>query len=227
MSVQPESNNEEEEQWWLASNMDQHPLDVGVVFDGLADNNNSNNKCGHRLALSPLTQYLDGTHATRRGSTCPVCQTPVVLVADGASLNTTTTSNNKVVFFKYGKQYFRLTVAPNARSWFFFTQKSLAQERIANVFQMKGLKIICKGKVIFPDPTRTNEAISQRLIELSTTAKASLVVMGTRVGRELQDHRVGLFSYLFHTAFHIVYGSLSWMYQLVFRPTLPPPTHRD
>jgi hypothetical protein len=219
MSIHPESKGEEQ---WLASNMDR-PLGVGVVFDGL--NHTADNKCGHRLALSPLTQYLDGTHPTKRGSACPVCQTPVVLVADGASLNTS--NSNQVVFFKYGKQYFRLTVAPETRSWLFFSQKSFAQQRIADVFEMKGLKILCKGKVIFPDATKSDEEVSQRLLELSASkTKASLVVMGTRVGRELQDRRVGIFSYLFHTAFHIVYGSLKWMYQLVFRPALPP-THRD
>lgn len=211
-----------------------NPLVIGTVFDSLLSDNN---KCGHRLLLSPLTQYLDGSHPSKRGSTCPVCEAPIILVTDALSAaadvnDCDNNDNNNKVFFKYGKQYFRLTVVSDARSWF-FNPKMFAQQRIANVFHMEGLKILCKGKVVYPDLTRTEEQISQRLLEISAadkSKKASLVVMGTRVGQGLQRQQTsGIFSYVFNAMFCLVYGSLQWAYQLVFRPPAlpPPPEHQD
>jgi hypothetical protein len=232
------SNSDNNTAVWLASAV-VHPLDVGIVFSGIGDG--TNNNCGHRLKLSKLTLYLDEHH---HGTTpqqpqqcpCPICQTPIGLVIDGVVA--AAASNAETIYFKYGKLYYRLSM--DNRSWF-TTNGGLAQRRIANVLHMKSLKILHKGKVLYPNSKKTNDEISQQLLDLSSTdTKPHLVVMGTRVGHELKDAPQGFgivvsWIWMFNSwMFNLLYSNLQWVYYrtLVFvRPMLlprpPPPSHRD
>eukprot|EP00553_Chaetoceros_curvisetus_P000700 CAMPEP_0204623622 /NCGR_PEP_ID=MMETSP0717-20131115/9348_1 /ASSEMBLY_ACC=CAM_ASM_000666 /TAXON_ID=230516 /ORGANISM="Chaetoceros curvisetus" /LENGTH=286 /DNA_ID=CAMNT_0051638749 /DNA_START=122 /DNA_END=982 /DNA_ORIENTATION=+ len=123
-------------------------------------------------------------------------------------------SNFDTVHFKYSKRSYHLAVlrsdstkgVANKTSFFSsFFQKikisssdgsdwTLAQNRIAFVLGMNAkssMKILFKGKVIYPDKSMGSRAISDKLIEISNqdpqdsmvgkSSKSSLVVMGTRM----------------------------------------------
>jgi hypothetical protein len=87
-----------------------------------------------------------------------------------------------MICFKYGKQFYRLS--QDTRVW--FRTGRLSQSRIAMVLNIhrKSLKIISKGKVIYPDHTKSEEELSQTILTISALdkSKPSLVVMGTRCG---------------------------------------------
>mmetsp|Transcript_21500 Transcript_21500/g.32635 ORF Transcript_21500/g.32635 Transcript_21500/m.32635 type:complete len:222 (+) Transcript_21500:108-773(+) len=212
---------------WIAPTME-HPLDVGIVSDGI-----NSNKCCHRLRLEPLTRYLDGTDPIN-GSTCPVCQAPVTLVTDGLAAGVT----DGIVFFKYSKHMYRLTVRDD-RFFFLrylsFRSLHLAQDRISRLLNIKDLRILCKGKIIYPDSKKTEEELSKLLLDFSASSiqsnKASLVVMGTRVGKELRNHEgIGVVLFMcLSMGKSMLYSALNWMYQFVisiFQPALPP-SHED
>jgi hypothetical protein len=101
-SVSTASNEDGVKETWLAPIME-HPLDVGIVFDGNYDSRYRSDSCnttgtrsvncGHRLRLSKLMNYM-GQSASVSGSgsaattslLCPICQTPIVWVVDGIAV---------------------------------------------------------------------------------------------------------------------------------------------
>ncbi len=239
---------------WLASATDK-PLDVGIVLDGLSSSN-----CGHRFKLEKLSQYLtldcyssihnaidhkQSTLKTGVGSTCPICHAPIVLVEDGVA-NTNNNSNDSILFFKYGKHYYRLSLDSTRgwwwRSWLYYGSNNsnsssnnsiLAQRRISNVLHVKSLRILSKGKVVYPDATKSEQELSRMLLSLSQIAldkksnhKPSLVVMGTRIGHELPlIKNAGWFMWMVSLIYQLPCSFFQWCYRrLAFRP---PPQHQD
>jgi len=76
--------------------------------------------------------------------------------------------------------------------------QTTAQGRIAQVLGMNDIKILSKGKVIYPPTTTSNSkddndevSTSQKLLQvssaMSSSKKVSLLVMGTAIGHELQE----------------------------------------
>jgi hypothetical protein len=239
-----------ESETWLAPIME-HPLDVGIVFDGNYDSRYRSDSCnttgtrsvncGHRLRLSKLMNYM-GQSASVSGSgsaattslLCPVCQAPIVWVVDGIAVATRTNDSHtdtspeaQMICFKYGKQFYRLS--HDTRFW--FRTGRLSQSRIATVLNIhrKSLKIISKGKVIYPDHTKSEQELSQTILTISALdkSKPSLVVMGTRVGSELRNlhqypYVVGVLTWMVSVVYGVCYQSLQWMYRAIMRPALPP-----
>lgn len=242
---------------WLASAMD-NPLDVGIVLDGLSSSN-----CGHQFKLAKLIQYLtidchnsshhnttdktnnESTLKTGTGSTCPICHAPIVVVEDGLAHNNDKCNNNdSLLFFKYGKHYYRLCLDNNSRnrwqSWWYGSNynNSLAQRRIADVLHVKSLRILCKGKVVYPDATKSEVELSRMLLTMSqhpldkkannNNQKPSLVVMGTRIGHELPLVKTsGWFMWMVSWCYQWLCAMLQWTYrQVALRHRLPPP-HQD
>mmetsp|Transcript_3617 Transcript_3617/g.4999 ORF Transcript_3617/g.4999 Transcript_3617/m.4999 type:complete len:341 (+) Transcript_3617:152-1174(+) len=124
------------------------------------------------------------------------------------------------LFFKYGKQTYNIALekksfghgTSSSSSWislvFFFIPNTLrgdgdrnyllAQDRIGLALGMNlsSLKILHKGRVLYPDQNRSLDDISQILVDISKSdlescaiskkkQQPSLVVMGTLVGMEL------------------------------------------
>ena len=192
--------------------------------------------CGHRLRLSHLINYLgqspaSGSSSVATTSLCPICQAPIVWVVDGVAATTTNDSHASpeptTICFKYGKQFYK--VSTDTRSW--FRTGRLSQHRIATVLSihMKSLKIISKGKVIYPDSTKSEEELSQIILMTSARdkSKPSLVVMGTRLGSELRNshqypYALGMITWMVSVMYGVCCQSLQWMYRAIIRPALPP-----
>jgi hypothetical protein len=162
--------------------------------------------CGHVVEWNNLFLMDDVVNV------CPVCQKSVGLICDARVATTNDErddNNNTIVRFKYGKQIYQLstiavkptkTTPTSSWIWSFFsrvkdssststdeTTTILAQDRIREAMQFVDLKILHKGKVIYPCSIE-EEKISQQLLDLSSpNQKISLVVMGTRQGRQLKE----------------------------------------
>jgi hypothetical protein len=83
--------------WWrVVSTSD--PLEATAVsYQTFKDHQD---QCGHTLVLHSGTLV---------GAACPICDTPVVYIADGVVANKDVTSTPSV-YFKYGKMVYRLSV---------------------------------------------------------------------------------------------------------------------
>mmetsp|Transcript_27457 Transcript_27457/g.38646 ORF Transcript_27457/g.38646 Transcript_27457/m.38646 type:complete len:259 (+) Transcript_27457:159-935(+) len=195
----------------------EHPLDVGVVFESA-----SCDSCAHRFRLDALVRYLDGTlDRTSPHHECPKCQTRISWVCDevvAKQREIAQDSSASVVLFKYNKQTFCLAVENKDTRWWQRSATCTAQERMAEVLGMNvksGMKILCKGKVLYPNLKISTSDLSIRLIDLSLNdlknKKPSLVVMGTRAGEELRPQSQGIFV--------MWYGMMQWSIGLVLRFT--------
>uniref|UniRef100_A0A7S2XNP6 Uncharacterized protein n=2 Tax=Attheya septentrionalis TaxID=420275 RepID=A0A7S2XNP6_9STRA len=215
-------------------------LEVAVLYKSNVPNS-TQQECGHRCTLMSLVDYLNEplnlssnrivpTTAQNTSTTsrmCPVCgEAPIVSVYDGmAAKSLSGETSLPIVAFRYGKQMYRLTVPSNdtnTSSWrnrivsgsSNSSRPCTAQDRIAHVLGMRlsnNLKILHKGKVLYPDPKSSSEDVSEHLMDISKSdrlkkVKPSLVVMGTQIGKELHmNHPMGWF------------GMLTWGVSLVFR----------
>ena len=99
-------------------------------------------------------------------------------------------------------------------------------------------RLFPKGKVIYPDVTKSEEDLSRTILMISALdkSKPSLVVMGTRVGAELRNlhhqypYAVRMMTWMVSTMYAVSYQSLQWVYRVIIRPALPPsrpPSHQD
>mmetsp|Transcript_33412 Transcript_33412/g.80808 ORF Transcript_33412/g.80808 Transcript_33412/m.80808 type:complete len:276 (-) Transcript_33412:114-941(-) len=165
-------------------------------------------QCGHSCTLSCLVPYL---HDIGGSKSCPVCQaSPAVVICDYHSSaylvnDTTNTSDGdtsdknegRIISFRYGTNFYFLRVpASTSLSSSSYTSKlsrhrnGNALNRIGSVLGMdvrSGLKVIYKGKVIYPDKSGDNcDDISEHLLDITSRdliqrrKKPSLVVMGLR-----------------------------------------------
>jgi hypothetical protein len=103
------------------------------------------------------------------------------------------------VAFKYKNCLYSLGLVVVVRDAATTTQT--AQGRIAHVVGLTSMKILCRGKVVYPSKTMSEEQVSQFLLQISSsdhsstassnpdshhpTHKVSLLVMGTVSGHEL------------------------------------------
>lgn len=194
-------------------------------------------------------------HTTTASRICPVCgEAPIVSVYDGmAAKSLVGETSLPIVAFRYGKQMYRLTVPfndTNTSSWrnrivsggSSSSSPCTAQDRIAQVLGMRlsnNLKILHKGKVLYPDPKSSLKDVSEHLLDISKSdglkkVKPSLVVMGTQIGKELHiNQTMGWFgmltwgvSFVFRSFVHLLGGAF-----LFFRSILPSntdqPQNRD
>lgn len=153
----------------------------------LLDDDHAAKKCGHECSLPHL---VSDVHDANAGSThiCPVClQSKVAVVCDGNAdrilCNNGQGNQHPVVTFRYGPVHYFLSLKSYSSR---FTAASSAISRIGLVLGVdakQGMKIIYKGKVIYPD--KTND-VSEEIISISSAdisqkrKKPSLVVMGVR-----------------------------------------------
>ncbi|GFH55872.1 hypothetical protein CTEN210_12348 [Chaetoceros tenuissimus] len=137
-------------------------------------------KCGHECHLSSLIDY--------KGRKCPYCFNIITDVYDGISNDLLLVSKVEssgeydIVSFKYGYITYHLSI-PVSKS-------VLAQERIAQVLdiEMKQLKILCKGKIVFNGSSKkqlskdesSRDLVQTSILDREHKRKCSLVVMGTR-----------------------------------------------
>mmetsp|Transcript_8828 Transcript_8828/g.12510 ORF Transcript_8828/g.12510 Transcript_8828/m.12510 type:complete len:257 (-) Transcript_8828:134-904(-) len=195
----------------------ENPLDVGAVFESA-----SCDSCGHRYRLDTLVRYLDGTlNRASPHHECPECGRRISWVYDEVIAKhggVHYASSASVVLFKYNKQIFCLTVENKTTRWWQRSPTFTAQERMAEVLGMNvksGMKVLCKGKVLYPNLKMSASDISKRLIDISLndlkSRKPSLVIMGTRAGNELQRKPQGIFV--------AWYGMMQWSFGLMFRIT--------
>jgi hypothetical protein len=196
---------------WLASDFDD-PLETAILYNQVKD---SPQDCGHAVKWKLTMEHV----IERRESTCPICTKPIAMIVDGSVPSACTTSaENQVATFKFGKQVFRLSCGNSASSnasiiswaisFLLGIKDTTAQQRMAYALGMnidKGFKILYKGKVLYPSNSKSSSTdrdslqLSKRILEISGSEwdshkKAALVVMGTRVGSELKGPpKPGLF----------------------------------
>ena len=170
--------------------------------------------CGHSCTLSHLVPYL---HNSGGSKTCPVCQSsPANVICDAKSstylekqktqnnaatemLNDAPTDNEgRIVTFRYGTTVYFLWVSSLSSG-----RKANTLDRIGLVLGMdvnNGMKVIHKGKVLFPDLAKKNESpddISEQLLDISSAdiihrrKKPSLVVIGLRSGQLSNKNLMG------------------------------------
>ena len=157
--------------------------------------------CGHSCTLSHLVSYI---HDNRGGTTkqCPLCQSsPANIICDGLSnaqlarlqsnADEADDNNGRIICFRYGATLYYLWVnaKPIQSSLLFSGRKeSNAIHRIGTVLGMdvNKMKLIHKGKVIYPTGESSADLISEQLFDISSSdiihhrKKPSLVLMGLR-----------------------------------------------
>jgi len=202
-------------------------LDVAVLYKNI----DISDGCGH-TTFWKADKLIDLQH-------CQICLEPVSMISDGLVSHNDgdDDDDNQVIRFKFGKQIYQLSTAnkeeqpqKDSRRWWFWPSFSierkinysstankrsttiLAQNRIANALNLANLKILHKGKIIYPPPDCSTDVkkkncndgteeeptreviISRRILEISnenwknnmTKKKVSLVVMGTLIERQLK-----------------------------------------
>jgi len=205
-------------------------------------------KCGHSCSLVHLTSHLETSNLC---PVC--LNDEIRFICDGVSnahllavVKSTGESNpvgqcssfnesHDFICFKYGKHAYYLALKKNDREnvitrIFSIFRKtdvtSLAQERIADVFSLNprtGLKILYKGRVIYPDKFCSSCDISQKIITISKAdlhdvirKKPTLVVMGTRIGmeikNELSSEKNGIMRSIMSRGGTPIYGSLKGLF---------------
>jgi hypothetical protein len=200
-------------------------LDVAILYK-----DTESQMCGHTIPWKAdnLIDLQD----------CPICKDPVGMICDGLVSHNNGNDNdyNQTIRFKFGKQIYQLStrsIISAAESekqqedswWMYFssfilerknsnsTKKkcttTLGQDRIANALNLASLKVLHKGKILYPPPNDirkknynddseepTQEVlISRTILRISdenwnnnnkTKKKVSLVVMGTLKERQLK-----------------------------------------
>jgi hypothetical protein len=145
-------------------------------------------QCGHAVPLGRMVQRLQQKGA----ASCPHCAAPVAYIVDSCSKD----GNYARVTFKYGKQAYRLSVHDPPPIWLrlvstlLYRQQPTAQVRIAQVLGLdgsNGMKILYKGKIIYPSKNCDEYKMSQLLLDASNDSNDDspkapqhlLLVMGT------------------------------------------------
>ena len=171
-------------------------------------------QCGHSCTLSNLISYLHDTGGTKL---CPVCQSsPASFICDFMSSSTLLRQTNnaqhdilhgsdgtdgddnggRIVSFRYGtNDYFLWVKSPPHSSSpdtsiFCNRTRENALDRIAKVLRVdvkNGMKVIHKGKIMYPHKNNSLDDMSEELLDISASdiihhrKKPSLVVMGLRM----------------------------------------------
>lgn len=209
------------------SSRESNPLDVAILYK----DTEISNGCGHSINWK-ADNLIDLQH-------CPICKDPVGMICDGlvSHNNGDNNNDNQTIRFKFGKQIYQLSTRSIIISatesekqhedswWMYFSSfilerrssnstknkctTTLAQDRIANALNLASLKVLHKGKIIYPPPNdirKKNEndnsqeptqevLISRTILKISdenwnnnnkTKKKVSLVVMGTLKERQLK-----------------------------------------
>ena len=157
----------------------------------LAVINPEQSECGHKCSLPHLVSYV---HDANVGSTrsCPVClQSKVMVVCDGNADRLLRKGKDEIdveeqqfVCLRYGPIHYYLSLRSSSSR----IPTSSALSRIEAVLgvDVKQMKIIHNGKIIFPDKTNSNQDVSEKIVSISSLdiakkrKKPSLVVMGVR-----------------------------------------------
>merc|ERR1712194_318602 len=223
--------------------------------------------CGHSCTLSRLVPYL---HDRGGKVCCPVCQSTLAsVICDSSSSafllqsqeehrltkkEAVKEDDGRIISFRYGAAFYYLWVPSSpplpssSYSKLFGAGKITALDRIGSVLGMNvgtGLKVIHKGKVIYPENAEKRESpecISEQLLDISYAdllhrrKKPSLVVTGLRqqttVGKQTpaaRNHFIGIMTrftpwYLFRWAVHttaILLGGMYLFMRSIFRPPQP------
>lgn len=177
------------------TSIDKSDLAVIYACNPLLLQDDKNAKCGHECSLLRLTSYLHDTNvAGHMHSSCPVCQqSKIAVVCDGNAARALCpdgegeSSSDVCLSFRYGAIHYYLSL-PKTSSSSRFSRQYNAISRIAAVLNMdvKHMKIIHKGKVIYPDKTNNDDVSEDIIISISSAdisqkrKKPSLVVMGIR-----------------------------------------------
>ncbi len=170
-------------------------------------------QCGHSSTLSNLVSYLHDAGGTKL---CPVCQSsPASFICDDISSSTLSRQKNnaqhirhgsdgtegddsggRIVSFRYGTHvYFLWVTSPphlssSYTSIFRDRTRENALDRIARVLRVdvkNGMKVIHKGRILYPHKNDSVDDISKEMLDISASdiihhrKKPSLVVMGLRM----------------------------------------------
>ena len=123
--------------WWQASTLSDPLPTTSVLYKSFKERD----QCGHTVVVNHHSSLL-GVAA------CPICDTPVAYVADGAVAKKD--SGGSSVYFKYGKMVYRLSVPTRKQQeqlkpwWMFWKDDSTvtAQQRIMSVLGIShGMKV--------------------------------------------------------------------------------------
>lgn len=191
---------------------------VAVIYKHNPSSDGSTAACGHLCTLSRLIPYLHDGSASSNATTnnsktgfCPVClSSPVGVVCDGISssyllqqtIDTTSNSDSKgenegrVVSFRYGSVVYHLWVHSIVAKSYLGSSRSSKRNNalvrigcVLGIDTQNGLKVIHKGKVIYPTKSKketTIHDISEQILDISHSdnirqrQKPSLIVMGSR-----------------------------------------------
>lgn len=149
-------------------------------------------ECGHKCSLPHLVSYV---HDANAGSThsCPVClQSKVAVICDGNAADRVlrggqSSQEQKIVCLRYGPIHYYLSLKSTSSSRNTVTRCALSRIGVVLGLDVKhGMKIIHKGKVIYPAADKTNNDVSEEILSISSLdiskkrKKPSLVVMGVR-----------------------------------------------
>jgi hypothetical protein len=155
--------------------------EVAVVYRVAVPFDESSRACGHEITLQPLMDWLK----LQKGAApkCPACNKEFVIsICDRLAAQSITQQQSmerqRCVALRFGAQNFYLAVASNA----------LAQDRAAQVLDVKDLKILHSGKIVYPDKAKSADKVSETLLEISAKEISShkrptLIVMGAKTGR--------------------------------------------
>jgi len=182
---------------YLPSRTDR-PLDTCHVYDSV-----EKKSCGHRLRLKAAI-LLD---------VCPICQSRIQLICDDGD------EPKNVIRFLFGKQRYELSLQQPKPTWQWWSinrgRTPLAQQRIGCVLGLvDGWKILAKGKVMYPNSTLTPQLLSQQLVQhsmLMINKPFSLLVMGTRVGKELQESPRNIIHYVISAFWRFLWRVYYWI----------------
>ncbi|MGK3745042.1 MAG: hypothetical protein ACI8RD_003061 [Bacillariaceae sp.] len=212
------------------SSRESNPLDVAILYK----DTEISNGCGHTIRPWKADNLIDLLHCPIcKDPVGMICDGLVSHNNNGDN-----NDDNQTIRFKFGKQIYQLStrsiIIPAADSekqqedswWMYFssfilerknsnstknkcTNTTLAQDRIANALNLVSLKVLHKGKIMYPPPNdirkkNSNEdseeptqevSISRTILKISdenwksnkkTKKKVSLVVMGTLKERQLK-----------------------------------------
>lgn len=226
------------------------PSSTDEQCDGTDNDAATKNLCGHCCTMSQLVAYLHGSSGGSTKPSCPVCQAPASIVCDANSFrfltqqckpNENASDEGRVISFRYGTVSYYLWVksSPLSYSKFFsYGRRQNAIDRIACVLSMnlRSMRIINKGKIIYPDTSKgTNSVsvddISEQLLDISSAdlihrrKKPSLIVMGLR---QPTTAAVGYYGLAMNVLLSIakrltpwhLFNMATWAIQCTFRATV-------
>jgi hypothetical protein len=161
--------------------------EIAHVFSTVLPYNIGITPCGHAMMLRPL---LSKIFTEDDPPCCPLCPSErrIITIVDKQALRWNETPS---IALRCGPYHFFLSLETMNKNQ--STTQQLAQERAADILNLPTsgstpLTLLHHGKIIFPDPTKTKEELSNLLLtisadDISHRRRPKLIVMGFKIGR--------------------------------------------